>query len=834
MKRFLGVIFLIVSINCFSQTMSVSSFKLLETDLDANTAGTSERDQNGEIAALIKVVTNQTGFTFDGGALGIVKTKPTPGEIWVYIPRGAKKITIKHPQLGVLRDYPFPCPIEAARTYEMILVTGSVQTIVNQDAGGQYLVMNVDPPSAIVYIDDNEVSLQNGSLSKFLSYGNHTYRISNPLYDTDAGSFEIGQEKKELNIKLQPSYGILTINTTPENGANVFIDDDIESVGITPFTTKKLKKGLHKFRFQLAGYDSKTISHEVHSDGSTQPLEVALTSNFASVTINVPDGCSLFINNEDKGVGIWKGRLDEGLYRIEVRKPGHASVKETITVEKGEEKVISLAAPTPMYGSLNVTSNPIEATIFIDNEKVGKTPDILNKVLVGTHSIRFEKDGFEPEIKEISIAEGKIQELSVEMNEKKHISNNTIVTPSPSHNNSDNSSTIESVPAPEKSNADFIKAILKSNSYEEANVLVQSSLTGLSNSDRAKAYNKLVDLAMNQFDSQNKIQTENAVAKQMGKSEKYVNEDLMSEMAYNAVIAGIECDKYDQQPNEKGKVAPKFAAKNAQRLWLSPRNQLVNAGQNALTAKNNALARKYWQLFTESDSAPLFQNCNRDHQKPFFGQVARFAAIFAYQDKDMAKALQLADIAMKDPDEFENALNLKLEILADGLVTRQDSINYASQLKGLYENYKTDGVMEKLYNTLVGLGQTVEANRILDSALARNSNNFVALADKGLNLLQNNKPQEAVNYLKKAYQIKPDNAVLATYAGTAYSVLAQETTSDNQKKAFYKEAIYYFDKAKELDPDMQMAKWGYNRYNAYYYYYGENAPETKEAKRYSY
>ena len=828
MKRYIGILLFLISISCYSQTMSVSSFKLLETDLDANTPGSSEKDQNGETAALIKVVTTQTGFTFDGGSLGIVKTKQTPGEIWVYIPRGAKKITIKHPQLGVLRDYYFTCPIEAARTYEMVLVTGSVQTIVNQDAGGQYLVMSVDPPTAIVYIDDNEVSLQNGSLSKFLSYGNHTYRISDPLFTTDAGSFEIGQEKKELNIKLKPSYGILQISTKPENGARVFMDDDIEPIGSTPFVTKKLKNGLHKFRFQLSGYDSKTITHEVHGDGSTQPLEVALTSNFASVTINASDGCTIYINNENKGVGVWKGRLDEGLYRIEARKPGHASVKETITVEKGEDKIVSLAAPTPIYGGLNITSNPIGATIFIDNEKVGKTPDIINKVLIGTHSVRVEKEGYTSEMKQIDIVEGKIQELSVELNEKKQLANNN----SPSTNYTyDNFSTSSVIPAPATSNTNIVKAIMNSRSYNEAVALVHSSLSSLNNSDRAKAYNKLVDLAMIEFEGQSTIQTENALAKQMGKSGKYVNEELMSEMAYNAVLAGIECDKYDQMPDNKGKVSPQFAPKNAKRLWFAPRNQLVNAGQDALTAKKNALARKYWQLFAESDAAPLFKNCDRSVQKPFFGQVARFAAIFAYQDKDMTKASQLADIAMKDPGEFEQALNLKLEILGAGLNNRQDSINYASQLKELYAKYKTDGVMEKLYNTLIGLGQSIEAVRILDSALAQNPNNFVALADKGIYYLQNDKPKEASEYLKKAFSIKPDNAVIATYTGTAFSVQAQMTNDDRQKKALYKDAIYYLDKAKSLDPNMQQSKWGYNRYNAYYNYYGENAPETKQAEQ---
>lgn len=78
--------FFILSTCSDAQTISISSFKMLDTDLTANTAGTMETDQNGETAALIKVVTTQTGFTFDGGALGIVKTVQKPSEIWVYVP----------------------------------------------------------------------------------------------------------------------------------------------------------------------------------------------------------------------------------------------------------------------------------------------------------------------------------------------------------------------------------------------------------------------------------------------------------------------------------------------------------------------------------------------------------------------------------------------------------------------------------------------------------------------------------------------------------------------------------------------------------------------------
>ena len=380
--------------------------------------------------------------------------------------------------------------------------------------------------------------------------------------------------------------------------------------------------------------------------------------------------------------------------------------------------------------------------------------------------------------------------------------------------------------------SDALKAILKAKTYAEAEALVNSSLGSLANdAEKAKAYNKLVDLALAQFDAQSTIQTENQVAKQMGKEEKPVDEKLMSDMAYKAIVAGMECDKYDQKPNEKGKVAPKFASKNAQRLWFAPRNQMVNAGQDALTAKDNATARKFWTLFVESDAAPMFKDQNRDQQKPFFGQVARFAAIFAYQDKDMAKALQLADVALKDPQEYENALNLKLEILGDGLKTKDDSLKYVENLKSLYAEHKTNGVMEKLYNTLIGVGQAAEADKIIDDALAADPNNFVALADKGLSLLQAQKAEEAVKYLKRAYDVKNDNAIIATYAGTAYVVQAQNVEDPAKKKELYKQAIEMFDKAKELDPDMLQAKWGYNRYNAYYNYYGENAPETKQAEQ---
>ena len=149
--------------------------------------------------------------------------------------------------------------------------------------------------------------------------------------------------------------------------------------------------------------------------------------------------------------------------------------------------------------------------------------------------------------------------------------------------------------------SDALKAVLKAKTYAEAEALVKQNLGQLAgDAEKAKAYNKLVDLSMKAFNDQQSIQQTN----QIMKKNDPVDENAMNEGAYNALMNAIECYKYDQLPNAKGKVAPKFNG-NASRVW-GARQQLVNAGQTA--AQNNKADEvlKYWGAFLDTDSDPLF------------------------------------------------------------------------------------------------------------------------------------------------------------------------------------------------------------------------------------
>lgn len=122
-------LFTLGSGDAFAQQFSVKRFTTLPNDVGAFI--NPVRDLNGEACAVIKVEAS-SDFVFSS-PLGIVKRKDDVGEIWIYLPKGTKMLTIKHPQWGVLRDYKFPKPLESHVTYQLSLQTPQLAETVKHD-----------------------------------------------------------------------------------------------------------------------------------------------------------------------------------------------------------------------------------------------------------------------------------------------------------------------------------------------------------------------------------------------------------------------------------------------------------------------------------------------------------------------------------------------------------------------------------------------------------------------------------------------------------------------------------------------------------------------------
>jgi len=230
-----------------SQNMKVVHFGELTNDLTANRYGTSKTDENGETAALIKIVTPETGFSFDGGSLGIVAVDQKPGEIWLYVPRRAQRLTISHSAFGVLRNYAYPVPIEGAKTYEMLLDIGT----------GVYATITAPVAKSEVYID-NEFVGHVPVYNKYLNYGKHVIRAVNGKIEGTLEQY-VTSDKKSLSIDIEMKdmshlYG--DVRVLVDNNADIFFQGKRVASGLWD---TQLKEGSYVVETRKADYeDSKT------------------------------------------------------------------------------------------------------------------------------------------------------------------------------------------------------------------------------------------------------------------------------------------------------------------------------------------------------------------------------------------------------------------------------------------------------------------------------------------------------------------------------------------------------------------------------------------------
>ena len=379
--------------------------------------------------------------------------------------------------------------------------------------------------------------------------------------------------------------------------------------------------------------------------------------------------------------------------------------------------------------------------------------------------------------------------------------------------------------------SDALKAIMKVKNYAEAAQMVNSNLGQLAdNAEKAKAYNHLVDLAMTKVSDEVGTLTENVVAKQTGGKEKPVDKIGMADALTDAIYMAIECNKYDQQPNAKGKISPKFDKKNAERIW-QVRRQLIGIGQEEAQNNNDAAVLKYWGALVDSEVDPLFASQDHAAEAEWTGQVAYFAGRYAFQAKEFDRANKYLEVAMKDPEQKDEAMNYKLYAMRSNLKNHEDSVACINELKAMYEKEPANDVILDALNSMYEAQKDKAAQlALLDGHLAKYPNSYTALAGKGFMAMNENDAPTAIMWLKKATEAKPDNAVLFYYLGICYNSQAATSEDAAKRKEFYTDAIAAFDKAKELDPNKQMVNWGYNRYQAYYALYGEDDARTKEAE----
>ena len=395
MKRFLLVLFAFISINSLAQLeVKEDSFKEVPGFVNINTE--KMYDDNDKPYAVLKIKTENINskerheLNFGGDAQTFWETEYKDGEVWLYISYYASFIKISHEDYSSTELY-FPFEMKPKHGYEVTLVNKSFVSNVPVKEQYNYLIVKTDQSNAIIYIDGQYAG--DGEAAKSFKIGEtHQWSIECDMYYPESGSATIEKEKTiTVNKKLRPAFGYINITSTPESGATVFVDN--KRIGLTPCKTDKLPSGEHiiKVLKEMFNAAEKTVTV---TDGQTVDAVITMTANSVVVNISTDSQSEIYVDNENKGKGTWHGRLSEGEHVFEAKKSSHKTTIKNVTLTLGKVENIIIPDPIPIYGTLDINSSPMGATILIDGKNCGETPQILNNILIGTHNLKLDKIGY--------------------------------------------------------------------------------------------------------------------------------------------------------------------------------------------------------------------------------------------------------------------------------------------------------------------------------------------------------------------------------------------------------------------------------------------------------
>ena len=422
-------LFLIISISSFAQSSGLSVKRFEDVSSVKQYARTQPRkDNNGEPAALVLVQVLASNIQVDFTAnylLGNVEKKAS--EYWVYMAAGAKSLEVHCDGYEKIRvDFSevsqgqIPSLVKQC-TYELVISVPGMMQNTTQAPQRQFFKFRVNPSNAVVTVWENGkeqiLPMKEGVASKMFNYGTYSYRISANRYYSDEGSFTLSDTQREMSVTLRPKFGYLTVQgDNTSRGAYLFATNaqtgDMTQLGTIPLSNKELDAGTYTLHVQQNKYKdySKTI---VIEEGKTTSVRPVLDANFAQVTLTTQEGADILLDGSRLGTGRYSGTLELGEYVIETRQAGHKSSYTTLTITpQSTGKTIALNNPVPIYGTLIVDGDPSDIAVYVDNKKEGTTPLVINKLFVGTHKVRLEKDGYDKQEKTITLSEGQEQMLN--------------------------------------------------------------------------------------------------------------------------------------------------------------------------------------------------------------------------------------------------------------------------------------------------------------------------------------------------------------------------------------------------------------------------------------
>ena len=391
--------------------------------------------------AWLDFFTAETDFSFLADGKTPIEAQPGEGLLTLLLPHRTQFVVIQHPRYGL---YTWKVPGKSLRKkkhYQATLVTFDTEK--PYELQKQWTVFHISPSNALLWVDSIMTPIRTGTEQFFLPLGQHTYRVEAPFYRTVTDTFHLDDSKRTvIRTELQPLYSYLNVRTPLQN-ADIYVDG--EHIGQGEGTSGRLQAGTHRLRITVGHtclYDRDITLDESEkkemtlqrSDLSIQPKETfALTPDTtdsvslqivihrAPVVINAPaPDTEILINRETIGYGTWQGKLPLGTYAVQTRKKGLESDITWIHIPDTLKKEFSLTVPQTTYGTLSISSNVVNAEVWINDSLRGYTPCVIEHLPAQKAcQIALRKAGYKEVLQTVVPPRNNLLEIKLKLKRKK-------------------------------------------------------------------------------------------------------------------------------------------------------------------------------------------------------------------------------------------------------------------------------------------------------------------------------------------------------------------------------------------------------------------------------
>jgi hypothetical protein len=272
----------------------------------------------------------------------------------------------------------------------LVLISGRIRTIIQDEVTAQWVTFSVKPQNAIVTIDDTPYGLQSdGTVSRFLPYGTHSYRIDAPGFISENGVVDVGREQIMREVTLKSSMGTVTLECSMKE-AKIYLNGNLVGTGSW---TGELESGMYQVEIKRDGHRSRTTSFMIQpKDEKTISLPVPQPIYGTISVTSDPIGATVLVDGVEVGkTPLLKGEILIGKHKVEFHKPDYRP--EVMEVEVKEGELTSFQAELSDVFNLSVTSQPSGATLNIDGNYKGITP-YKGEFSSGDYVVGLSKSGY--------------------------------------------------------------------------------------------------------------------------------------------------------------------------------------------------------------------------------------------------------------------------------------------------------------------------------------------------------------------------------------------------------------------------------------------------------